>query len=480
METVRYFNGKIYAGGGRFINEFFVKGGYFSKPDRPQREVDLQGSCVVPGFIDSHTHIVPSGLNSLGLDVSGCGTMEELLSSIRSYVERGKENLLFARGFDETMLKEKRFPTMEEFVSATGDIPFHMVRVDLHSMMANKAFEDKYGFKGSDGIIRGEDYDRAVITVGNSAGESSRLAGMKNMERMAAAAGVTYVHTMEGWVRDFTNVDFLLKHQEELTLDTLVYPQVWDMEGVVSRGFPRIGGCLLIDGSLGSRTAALKQPYSDAAENRGRLYHTLDELTAFMGPAHEQGLQLSFHAIGDSAVEQITQAYHEIFSRYGRGAQRHRVEHCLMADRSMLESLASMGLWLDFQPAFHKRWAAPGGLYEKRVGRKRVSVINPIGTAQELGIPFAFGSDCDVTPLDPLGGIYAAVEKDRRGEDIDIYTAVDAFTIKAAEIGNIEDHAGSIDPGKLGDFVVLDNDIFSGSGRASVSATYKRGSLWTP
>ncbi len=480
MGKTRYFNGKVYCGGGLFSDEFFVEDGRFAAPGPCEAEQDLHKRLVLPGFIDSHTHIVSAGLNTLGADCSTAKDMEELLHVISGYIAHAGITQPFGRGFDETMIKERRFPTPEEFESATGGVPFYMVRVDLHSMMVNSSFEARYGFQGSGGIIRGEEYDRAVIALGDIASAEDRLKGLAEMQRRAFSAGVTTVHTMEGWHTDMTNVDFILEHGGDFDLDMVLYPQVYDVSGVAGRGLKRIGGCILVDGSLGSRTAALGESYADMPGNFGRLYHGEEELADFAGRAHELGLQMSFHAIGDAAVRQITDVYERVFSKHGRGKQRHRIEHCVLASDKELDRIAAMGLWLDFQPAFHARWAGAGGLYEQRLGAERVLRVNPMASAVRRGIPVAFGSDCDVTPLDPLGGIRAAVTADRRGESVDIFTAVDAFTVNAAAIAGDECEHGSFRPGNKADFVILDGDLFDPwmIDDVGIINTYKGGRPW--
>ncbi|HHH85006.1 MAG TPA: hypothetical protein ENL15_03515, partial [Firmicutes bacterium] len=331
-----------------------------------------------------------------------------------------------------------------------------------------------YDLRDASPVIRGKEYDLMMKRLGKEISFKDKKKGFREMEKRAFKAGVTALHSMEGCENDFTNIDALLELQDQTPLEILLYPQVMDIRGVLERGLPRIGGCILIDGSLGSRTAAISSPYADAPGNSGRLYLDDETLFFFMRKAHEAGLQMSFHAIGDRAVNQLVRGY----SLLGREAEkRHRVEHAILVDEMDFDAIAGLGLWLDFQPMFHEFWGKPGGLYEQRLGKQRASLVNRINTARQKGIPFAFGSDCNVTPLDPLGGIAAAVHHPCPDESISVEEAVCGFTLYASRIGHTENLLGSISPGKKADFVILSENIFDKKNvrGVAVQATYIAG-----
>ena len=457
MATTTYVNGHVFTGEG-FTRTFTVSGGRFAAPGTGGKQVDLDGATVVPGFIDSHTHILPAGLYALGADLSGASSLDEVFSLIRNALDSPRTEQPFACVFDETRLRENRFPTLDELDAVTGDKPFYITRIDLHSMMVNSAFLKKYDVRGGSPLIRARAYDAMVKRLGKEIPFEEKRRGLREMEKKAFRAGVTALHSMEGVEDDFENIDALLELQGQTPLDILVYPQVMDLDGVLKRNLPRIGGCILIDGSLGSRTAAISSAYADAPGESGRLYLDDETLFSFMRRAHDAGLQMSFHAIGDRAVHQLIRGY----SLLGRDAQkRHRIEHAILVDEKDFDTMAELGLWLDFQPMFHEYWGKPGGLYEQRLGKTRAGGINRIKTAAKKGIPFALGSDCNVTPLDPLGGIAAAVDHPVPGECLSVEEAVRGFTLYAAEIGHTEERLGSIAPGKRADFVLLSDNIFT-------------------
>lgn len=480
MTKIHYTNGHIYTATRGFIRDFYVDDGIFSSsPVGTAKTVDLRGATVVPGFIDSHTHILPAGLNTLGLDCRPFTSLGDLLEAIADYCSaHAHNNVLFAYAFDETLLREKRFPTQDELRTVTGNLPFFIKRVDMHSMMVNTAFERDYGIESDKGIIRGLEYDAVIVQTQKRFNDSERYEALRVMEQKAYAAGITAIHTMEGYLDDYTAIDFHLK-QKGSGIDYSVYPQVMNVQGMKDRGFNRIGGCILIDGSIGSRTAAITGDYSDMPGNNGRLYLNDEDLYAFAEEAHCEGMQLSFHAIGDRAVHQLVNMYDKLLTRHPRNDHRHRIEHAILIQDADFERLAKLGIWLDYQPIFEYFWGGFNKLYHTRLGDTRVPLLHRIRTTQCFGIPFAFGSDCDVTVLNPIGGIYGAVYREIVEEAISVESAVNAFTIDAARIGFKESVIGSIDDGKQADFTILGNDIFSCPKESlyttSIRAVYKRG-----
>jgi len=481
MRKTRYINAKIFTAANGFINEFYCNDGIFTfDSTRAAETVDLGGKTVVPGFIDSHTHILPAGLNSLGLDLRQCRSLNDLFETVADHCSaHAHRQVLFAFGFDESKIKEQRFPTQDELRNVTGNKPFFIKRVDMHSMMVNQAFERDYNVTSDNGIIRGQDYDAAIVMTQKRFNDQERAEALDVMERKAFNAGITSLHTMEGYLDDYSAIDFHLKNKNKFSIDYIVYPQVMNVPGMKERGFDRIGGCILLDGSIGSHTAAVTLPYADDADNMGKLYLDNDKLFAFCEEAHCAGMQLSFHAIGDRAVAQITEIYEHILTKHPKTDHRHRIEHAILVTDRDFDRLAKLGIWLDYQPIFEYLWGGHGKLYETRLGASRIEMLHRIKKTQTLGIPFAFGSDCDVTPLDPLTGIHAAVNRDVIGQAVDVISAVQAFTIDAARIGFTEKTIGSIEEGKQADFTVLANDIFScppsAIKDAGIFAVYKKG-----
>jgi hypothetical protein len=231
-----------------------------------------------------------------------------------------------------------------------------------------------------------------------------------------------------------------------------------DVDRVAALGLPRIGGCLLLDGSFSSGTAALDEPYADR-EGTGVLYYEDEHLTAFLRGAHERGLQLSVHALGERAIGQAIRCYRAACGDETREA-RHRIEHCELPSDAHIAAIAGAGIFPCVQPTFEFLWGRPGGMIEKRLGAARAARTNPHRTMLAAGIPLAGGSDSYVTPMDSLLGIHSAVNRPNESERLSVFDAVGLFTSGAARASFDESKRGTLEVGKEASFTVLDDDPF--------------------
>ncbi len=287
-----------------------------------------------------------------------------------------------------------------------------------------------------------------------SSGE--RFEALKSATDLAFSRGVTTVHALEGGsLFGLDDLDFLMDTIDSWPLRIVLYPQITDSDWIRAHRVPRMGGCILIDGSFGSSTAALSEPYAGEPENRGVLYFDDGTLCDLVESGHREGLQLSFHAIGDRAITQVVNAYERPILHYPCSDHRHRIEHCELPTPSDIERIARLGLSLAVQPAFEYLWGGPDKMYARRLGADRMGETNPFRDYLEKGILVAGGSDSDVTPLDPLLGIQAAVSHPRESQRLTPADALLLFTEKAARLAFLEDETGSLRPGKAADFVVL-------------------------
>jgi predicted amidohydrolase YtcJ len=224
---------------------------------------------------------------------------------------------------------------------------------------------------------------------------------------------------------------------------------------------------LLTDGSLGARTAYLRRDYSDAPGNCGIAVYNQEELDELVLTAHQADMQIAFHAIGDGAIEQCLDALEKALS-VSKKNLRHRLVHCQIADENLLERIRKLEIGADIQPPFT---ASDWSLTEPRLGKARADGSYNWRTMLRKGIPLGGGSDSPVEPLDPLWGIYCAVTRqDFSGlpeggwhpqERLTVDEAVALYTSGAAYMSLEERRKGTIEPGKLADFVVLSRDIFS-------------------
>ncbi|GMA89312.1 hypothetical protein GCM10025868_45620 [Angustibacter aerolatus] len=177
--------------------------------------------------------------------------------------------------------------------------------------------------------------------------------------------------------------------------------------GVRLRG---LAGDLCADGSIGSRTAALRAPYADAPEHRGHAYLTAEQVRDHVVACTEAGLQAGFHVIGDAGVDAVVAGLQAAADRLGEGAvrrARHRLEHVEMVDAEAVAALARLGVHASVQPVFDAWWGGPEGLYAERLGAERAEGMNPFAALAAAGVPLALGSDSPVTPFDPWAAVRA-------------------------------------------------------------------------
>jgi hypothetical protein len=214
---------------------------------------------------------------------------------------------------------------------------------------------------------------------------------------------------------------------------------------------------LLMDGSLGARTAALFDPYEDDPSTSGLLLIKPEVLTEKIVRAHEANLQVATHAIGDLAVEKVLDSIQEALRRNPRKNHRHRIEHCEITSAQQIERIKQLGVVPDMQPNFIGEWSGPGSMYNQRLGDKRERLSNQYRAMLDEGIRVAFGSDC--MPFNPIYGIWSAVNHPIRENRITLEEAVMCYTLNSAYSGFHEEKIGSLEVGKLGDISVFDGDL---------------------
>ena len=300
--------------------------------------------------------------------------------------------------------------------------------------------------------------------------DSTRVAAIHRAADMAGPVGVTTVHALEGgspdehgWLTE-RDVEILLEEREDLPVRTVVYFQSTLVQKALDLGLPRIGGCILVDGAYGEHTAALLEPYTDDPTAKGVLYFSDEELNDFVGRAHGAGLQISMHAIGDAAIEQLLNAYEQALALDPRSDHRHRIEHFSLPTPEHIERASRLGVALGMQPIF-AAMPEPGEAHSQLpglefLGPKRYSRRHPYRKIVEAGILVGGGSDSDAKPMDPLAGMHAVVNHPDEQRRLTVMEALSLFTLDAAKIGFEEEGKGSIEPGKLADLVVLgDNPL---------------------
>ncbi|MDR3294566.1 MAG: amidohydrolase family protein, partial [Clostridiales Family XIII bacterium] len=278
----------------------------------------------------------------------------------------------------------------------------------------------------------------------------------------AAAKGVTTMHGLFGLlVRDDRDMDLIMKRKDELPIEMVVFYQTWDVDKAHAMGLPRVGGCLTLDGASFEYTMANFTPYKSAPALRGVLYHNDDEVYQVVKKAHLYNMQCTMHALGERAIDQLLYTYRRVFMEQGKKDLRHRIEHFSYPTQDQIEMAAELGLILSMQPGFTYYWdRAEGGEFEYMFGRAGADRWDPFNRVVAAGNIVCAGSDCPVTPVEPLVDIATVAHGHNPVRNASLDDAIRMVTINGAYAAGIEAQKGSIEIGKDADFTVIDRNPY--------------------
>ena len=443
------------------------------EPPEAERVVELPGTTIIPGFIDSHVHLTGTGVHHQAPELGRARSAEELLDAVRRVLS-SRNGAVLVHGYDESKWERREPPELAELDALSGR-PLAIVRVDGHLTLANtRALEDS-GVLETDGVERDVD-GRPTGRVTREANAKLRMwfeqhLADRDVEQLQLAAaslavahGVTCVHEMSMPAeRGMRDLQILLGHRSRLPVDVVTYVGTTDIAQVMDLGLHRIGGDLPVDGSIGARTAWVGQPFADGA-GTGAGYFEGDALARFFHDGYLAGFQVGVHAIGDAAIEQVVRTWERVYrSLDSRGrrhfrARRHRIEHFEMPDADLIERAASLGLAISVQPSFDAEWGHPGGLYEQGLGWERAAAMNPFRSLLQRGLEVGAGSDSPITTIDPMVGIVAFESHHDEGQRLSREEAVRTHTIGSARLAHLEEKKGSLAPGMHADFAAYETD----------------------
>ena len=405
------------------------------------RMVAGEGALLTPAFVDAHVHATATGLALGGLDLHSSSSVAGAVREVAAHAAAAPTGIVLGTGWDETGWPEGRGLTRADLDAVVGDRPAYLARVDVHSATVSTALLDLVpgitdlpGYS-PDGQLRIDAHHAARRAAYGAVTPQQRRTAQRATLHAAAALGIGSLHEMAG--PEVSSADDLAAL---ITLAAEPGPQVvgyWGelaerggLEFVRELGLAGAGGDLFCDGAFGSHTAALSEPYTDRPETTGALRFETASLVDHVRACTEASIQAGFHCIGDAAVRQVLDAVATVVAELGTAAVRacrHRLEHVEMVDAADIARMASWGMVASVQPAFDAAWGGDAGMYVERLG-SRAAACNPFADLADGGVVLALGSDAPVTPLDPWGGVHAAVDHRTDGSGLRPFDAFDAAT----------------------------------------------------
>ena len=462
--------------------------------------VDLNGRFVMPGFNDAHMHLASAGLEKINVDLKGVKSLDEFRDRILAkVVTAAPGEWITGGGWDETLWPVKVLPTRWDVDEVSSNHPVFLTRVDGHIAVVNThalsltnlsmATRDPEGGKVDrdeagtpTGILR-ETAQAIVADLIPNPSDDKRREGIELALADMASHGVTSAQDFSDW-ENFQIYEELEKEGkltarisewlpfndsvEELNRKRKSHPASDNMlhTGML-KGF--------MDGSLGSKTAALLEPYSDDPKNSGLPRYEAAKLNAMTKERVLAGYQIGFHAIGDKGVQMALDAFAgaekaataaKVKAVDGGADYRLRIEHAQVTTPQQISRFKELKVVASMQPSHlltDMNWA------ESRLGAKRAEHSYAWAEFLRRGVALAFGTDYPVEPVTPFRGLYAAVTRmseDKRktyypAQKLTMEQAITAYTSGAAFAEFEEKQKGKLEPGMLADFVILDQDITS-------------------
>jgi hypothetical protein len=480
------------------------------------RDLKGTGTVVFPGFNDAHTHLGSAGQTKLNVDLRGVSSLGEMLEKVQGYAAKAAPGHWLTGGnWDHTLWPDKKLPTRQDLDKVTGGHPAYLSRIDEHIAVANTAALKAAGVSGKTappqggaidldgngeptGILR-ESAKALVLGVIPPPSNEDRRRGAELVMADALTHGVTSVQDFSDW-QDFLVYEEMekegklhLRISEWLPFKAPL-PELIKMRAHHDENDPMLHTGFLkgfMDGSLGSRTAAMKEPYSDDPGNTGLAQYTQEQLNKMAVERAKADFQLGFHAIGDKAnamalealsyAKQAGQGQNPFCRPAGQAPQpmdekiacapqhyrgRDRIEHAQVVDRGEIVNFRREGVIASMQPSHmltDMNWA------EARLGPQRAEYSYAWKKFLNAGVPLAFGTDYPVEPITPFRGLYAAVTRKNEAGTKEYYPenkitrgqALYAYTQGSAYAEFAEKRKGKLEPGYEADFILVDRDLYT-------------------
>lgn len=506
MRTL-YYNGCVFCSEKELHQAFLVDNGFFAHVGADaalmslpwDEKVDLQGAFVCPGFNDSHMHLLNLGNTMRMCPLGDAHSLQELLSRLRVFMEDkhlDEHQWLLGRGWNQDLFHPATgMPTRDALDTVSRDVPICIVRCCGHALCVNSRALTMLGLdettpcpeggtigKDETGRLNGLFMDAAMPLVQGKL-PTPTVTDMKEMLVAAmdrlSSVGITSCQTDD--LLCFDNVPWqnVLRAYSELDAEGKMSVRVYEQSqfttpeelqsfldagyktGIGNKWF-RIGPLKLLgDGSLGARTALLRDGYADAPEEKGLALFTQEQFDAMITLAHKNGMQCAVHVIGDGVLDRVLSAYEKAFRLFPREDHRSGLIHVQLTRPEQLEKIRALNLCAHVQTIFIDY---DTHIVHQRAGEKLAATSYAFSTMQRMGIPLSNGTDCPVEAPDPFRGIQCAVTRQpldnslppyRPEESMTVAQALHVYTAAGAYASFEEQFKGRILPGMAADFVVL-------------------------
>ncbi|MBV9408117.1 MAG: amidohydrolase family protein, partial [Candidatus Eremiobacteraeota bacterium] len=419
-------------------------------------EIDLGGRAVYPAFADCHVHLTDTGLF---LGPHHLADVRDAAEYARRIAALPRGGFVLAANYDESAWSDGGVATAAPLDANFPDAIAMAVRVDGHSCVLNRkalAFVDLP--PDTPGIER--DADGAptgrLLLDANWRAQAKVLSALPAAMKRAADVRATELALRNGALHLHVQLVGLGAREayahEIATLREAGaakwHPKICERDPALAKelGLRYVGGDVFLDGSIGSGTAAVSEPYHDR-EGRGHLMHDDAEVEAYFAEAEQLGISAGVHAIGDRAIEQCLATWEKILGGKPSPRNRHFIEHFEIATPQQIARAAHLNVYLSMQPQFDELWGHPGGMYDTRLGAPRARTMNALASAKRAGATLVGGDDSPVCKLSPLDGLRAATAHHNPAESLTIEDALLMYTYDAARFGHTEATTGTLEPG---------------------------------
>lgn len=469
-------------------------------------EINLESNLVLPGFNDSHLHFLHYAKGLLNVNLTGTRSIDELKTRLKEKLEsRDKEDNFWLEGEgwnQDYFVDEKRFPTKEDLDEVSTEVPILIMRACFHIGVLNSKGLELLELNSSNASEYGDLIEVFPNGEPNGVIKENLLENVKSKkpgfdydltkdillkaQEKAFEQGLTSVQSDDfGYVpnQDFNLLFDLFKdlyEEDKLKLrisEQCLFLNVKDEEKFFNAGYHYGWGNetykistvkILSDGSLGARTAALRNGYNDDSSTKGIMLFTQEELDEMVLLSHENKCPVAIHGIGDRAIEMALNSIEKAKKTYPDIKLRHGIVHCQITDEELLNRFKELEVMALVQPIFIDY---DMNIVSDRVGEELSKTSYAWKTMKDKGINVSFGTDAPVEPFDTMPNIYSAVtRKNITGDEEKTYIekekmsmedAIYAYTYESAYASGEEEIKGTISPGKLADFIVLDKDLFN-------------------